>query len=776
MAPLQMKKWTGFVLGFLVIALITTLTTSAHLYWRNFHRPAGLFDLSQIEEMERASVVTDRTGKKLGEFYIQNRVPVPLKKIPKNLIGAVVATEDQRFWSHSGVDFWGILRAVGKNTMSGKIEQGASTLTQQLARNTFDLRGRNYKRKLLEIALAIRIEQNLSKHEILEAYLNRVYFGSGFYGVEAASQGYFGVHVSDLTLAQSATLASLLKSPNQLSPKKNPEGAKKARDVVLEQMHRLGLIDKEEQLEASEEQMVLSPNKRENKGSHFLEMVRQKAVDLLGYEKTMRGGLKIQTTLDASLQGKLEETASQNLGRLEYLHRSSLKETHEDYSTAEKKSHPPQYLQIATVVLENSTGGVLALVGGRDFSHSEYNRATQMRRPPALAYSPITILAALRGEIFAGSVFADRPLDNKFVGIGGAVGILGEWGVERPENTYEGKLTIRRAFAKGKNSAMARLSFSIGPEQIAETASLLGIPRPSPFPPSSIGLGSHPVSPLQLALAYTCFPRGGTMPESSYFVERILDPDGHPLFVHEMRDKSVFPPSMVFQVHSMLEEGMSYGPASQTAERDLTNNYAVGRSGTSYDFQDLWFAGYDSEVTSVVWVGLDKPSRIFYGAFGSKIASPIWAVAMNWSGETRSPRKIQPPIGLVKVEVCISSGELAAPSCTSPEGTPNLVEEYDRVDAPKRRVCHVHSGALHPLSRDNAVSPWPRATQTVDLSKIRPVGVRSWGVEGPDPYDSSFYLPQGSYPSTPAIPVEIPSAPSQEKKLLKKESTGAKMD
>lgn len=766
-----MKQWSWVIFSVSGLVALTLSLTSAFLYWENFHKPAKTFDLEQIFTMEKASLVFARNGEKFGEFYLQNRNPVSLDQVSKNMINAVLAAEDHRFWSHWGVDLRGILRAAYENTLSGRITQGGSTVTQQLARNTFELRGRSYKRKLLEMALALRIERHISKEKILEAYLNKVYFGSGFYGISAASQGYFGVSPAHLSLAQCAALASILKSPNQLSPQKNPEQTRSSRDVVLDQMNKLGLSSSEDCEMAKQEPLSVLPAKSRKLGSYPLEMIRQRLIDLVGFEKTMKGGLEIQTSLDLNLQETMEKSSEKLLRQLEYLNRASVHETLADYEKRENPPAPPRYLQVASVVLENSTGGILSLIGGREFSHSEFNRVTQMRRPPALAFSPILLLTAFKEDIFPGSVFSDWPLDNKFVGVGGAVGILGEWGVEKEENAYEGNLTIRETFAKGKNSALARLGFSLGPERVAELATSLGLKYPA-RPAQNISLGAIPVTPLELARAYTVIPRGGSIPEKSYLIEKVIDDTGLLLFEHKSKEKSVLPKHTTFQVHSIMEEGMLYGPAAVARSKDLRNTHAVGKSGTSYDFQDLWFAGYDSEITSVVWIGTDVPARIFYGAFGSKIASPLWVTSMNWSLEHLSPSPTSPPLGLVKVKVCPVSGKLAIPECLEALTSSGPREEYDKVDAPSRKMCHVHSVLLRPAEREVESSPWPKATQTVDLSRIRPIGVKSSNVEGFDPYDSSFYLSQKTYVSSPALPSRGESALPPSSDLQKRPADG----
>lgn len=750
-----MKKWLLVGLVATLLLSLSIVSTCAYLYWKHFYQPSTSYNIDEIFAMEKASTVVDRNNKVIAKFYIQDRIPIPLDKIPKNMINAVIATEDQRFWTHSGVDPRGIARAVLENAWSKKITQGGSTLTQQLARNAYELKGRNYKRKLLEIALAHRIEKNVPKEKILEAYLNRVYFGSGFYGIESAAQGYFGLPAEKLNLAQCALLASVLKSPNKLSPKRNLSAARQSRNVVLGQMEKLGLVSRSDALSSSREEIELASQAKSGTGSYLVEMVRQQVVDKVGFERTMSGGLTIHASLDWGLQKKMEASAEKELSKLEYLNRSSLAETLTDYEKNRGEGKQPSYLQVASVVLENSTGAILSLIGGRDFLHSEYNRATQMKRPPALAFSPFQILAALRSGIFAGSVFLDWPLDNKFVGVGGAEGILGEWGVETEANAYQGSLTIREAFSWGKNSALARLGFSTGIDAIAKTASLLGM-ESRQYPSTNWILGMMPVSPLKLALAYTVFPTGGSPPTSPYVISKIVDSSGSVMFEHKPSKRAVMPPTVVYQVHSMMESGMIAGPASRARAGGLINPVAVGRSGTSYDFQDLWFAGYDSNVTSVVWIGLDKPSRIFYGAFGSVCSSPLWITAMNWSMENRKPSPISPPAGLTKVLVCPRSGVRATKECELSSDKELLREEYDLASSGHETKCTAHSGTLRKVTRALGESQWPRASLSVDVSKIRPVGVKSGNVTGFDPYDSESYLLQRDYSSAPALPLESP--------------------
>jgi membrane peptidoglycan carboxypeptidase len=738
---------------------------------RDYADQASSYNLSEIEKMELASEVLDRYGNLLGKFYIMNREPIELSSVSPTMIDAILAAEDQRFWEHGGVDWIGVARAFWENLKSGRVTQGASTITQQLARNSFNLKGRSYSRKLLEMALASRIEEAYDKRRIVELYLNRIYFGSGFYGVESAARGYFGVGADSLTAGQAATLAGIIRSPNALSPfKKNAETVR-VRNAVLLNMKNLGFLSNSQYEEYKAAPIGEIEPSSGGRISYALEMVRQEVIEKLGYDQTMSGGLIIETTLDGALQKKAEISLLEGL---------DFAESHQEYKGLKRQDHlsrvskgkggprrsSPEYLQGAVVAAENSGGGILALVGGRSFEDSEYNRASQMSRPPAQAFAPFVVLSALSNGKFAGTVLQDWPLDNKFVGIGGVEGILGEWGVESRENRYEGPVTVRDALAKGKNSALARLGFAVGLDTVGATASDLGIPLPSP-PLAGALLGSFPVSPMNLTRAFMVFPNGGEIPAELYLVERVTSSSGKPLFEHKSKKNRVVAHPVSYQVHSMLEEGMRQGPASRAkTEWGLENPNAVARSGTSYDFKDAWFVGYDSKVTCVVWIGFDRPSSIFEGAFGSVLAAPIWSQVMNAASKKYPGERLLPPFGLKKVEVCQETGELASPDCYGSPDRPIARpprEEYDLLSASDRGLCELHSGRVKSYTKEFEDSGWPRAAQVADLSLVRPVDVASVYVVGSaDPYGSVSPLNMGNVAVASAVPVTTTESGSAE--------------
>ena len=439
--PFYKRKLLWIPLGILCLGAFAAWVAFGILSYR-FEKRAEEFDLSKVSSMEAASVLYDRNGRDFGKIFIQNRQPVPYDRISPMLTKAVIAAEDNKFYEHDGVDYFGIMRAMIANYRRGKISQGASTVTQQLARNSFDMHARTYERKIVEMFLSWRIEKNFKKERIMELYLNRVYFGSGFYGAEAAARGYFGRPAKDLDIGQCAMLAGLLKSPQSLSPWNNIEGATDVRNFVLRRMREMGFITKEQMKEQIA--MKLYAVKRMNpfKISYAVDMIRQQAIKALGFDRAMNGGYRIETTLDSDMQRVAERATRDFLSQVEsvpgYAHptfaqyRDQTKEIEDAINKGNMavKMPEPKYIQGAALALDNATGGVLAMVGGRDFKHSEYNRAFQGTHPLGTAFTPLVFAAAYESGTFPGEIVQDACIDNRYVMVGGETGILGEWGRE----------------------------------------------------------------------------------------------------------------------------------------------------------------------------------------------------------------------------------------------------------------------------------------------------------------------------------------------------------
>ena len=732
-----------------------------------FTEMARQFDLDRLERMESASLVYDRKGELVGKFFIQNRDPVPYDKLPKVLVEAVVAAEDQRFWSHDGVDYFGIARAALANWSAGRIRQGASTVTQQLARNSFELKERTYRRKLLEITLAHRIEESFPKEKIMELYLNRVYFGGGLYGAEAAARGYFGIPAAQLTAAQAATLAGLLKSPNSLSPWSNLEGARVSRDYVLRQMRDLGFLDREEYTKALAEQLTVRQRPDPVKQSYAMDYVRQQAISSLGYDRAMNGGFRIHTTLDTPLQKAAEEALQRRLDEVEK-RRGYANQTYGDFAREFLESPPkpgasntiaPDYLQGAVLAVDNATGGVLVMVGGRDFRHSEYNRSVQGRRPVGTAFVPLVFAAAFEKGLFPGDVVQDWALDNRLVGIGGGAGILGEWGVERPDNEYEGEITLREALVRGKNAASVRVGFRTGLDAVGQLAKSAGIQSPL-RPYANSYLGTSEMTLEEVTLAYTMFPGGGTQPDRTHIIDRIEEADGAVIYRRENNRRKIVEDSTAWQVHSLLTDALVRGTGSRAmADYGLAVAGAAGKTGTAYNFTDVWFLGYDEAITCGVWMGFDRPRQIFRGAFGKDLAMPVWVDVMNASRADFPSSPLKAPVTVEQVDICRLSGERATEKCVERFRTAGggetaqstVYSEYARIGRAPSVECSVHAGGLKSYVKEYQEEEWPRAAATVDLSKVRPVDVSTAPVVGGDPYNA--ISPASSDLFGPDVPV-----------------------
>ncbi len=750
-------------------AVVTSLALMAFIWlWvekSSWEERASAFDYRRLSEMESASVIYDRAGKLLGRIFIQNRDKVPLDRISPELLRAVVAAEDTRFYQHSGVDYVGIARAMVANYKAGRTRQGASTLTQQLARNSFPdelpSNDRGYQRKLLEIFVAREIEKRYDKTKILELYLNRVFFGSGFYGVEAAARGYFGKRAIDLNISEAATLAGMLKSPNNLAPWKNRQACLDQRNVVLRRMLELGNITKEEFETTVALDLFIKNRQQIHQESYALSVVARQVIDLFGRDSAVSDGFRIYTTIDGELQRKAEQALGAQLTAIErregfeapsFADYDALFRAHErKLASAGTDDVPPlatpEYLQGAVVALDNATGGILTLVGGRDFQHSEYDRVLTSKRPPGTAFKPIVYAAAFERGLFPGTVLRDEVFENQKVMIGGTTGVLGEWGPERADNKYEGAISARTALVKSKNGATVRLGMMTGLERLIPLAREAGIDSAlRPFPATY--LGSSEITLMELTNAYTLFPNLGARPEKPFIIDRIETKEGKVVYQGRSPMKRVLKPTTAYEIHSCLAEVLDRGTAEKTyTELGLKRFPLGGKTGTAYNFTDTWFVGYSSAVTCGVWVGFDKPHTIYRGAFSNEVALPLWVEVMKATFANYKAQDIPEPKGLIKCEICSASGLLATDKCVETAQNGETGETINRrttyfemcteEQAPKVG-CDVHSGGT-PASFVKVIpsTEWPRASLAVNVANRTPVELTSPTVVGEDPYNSS---------------------------------------
>ncbi|PYJ34147.1 MAG: hypothetical protein DME79_04695 [Verrucomicrobia bacterium] len=749
-----MRPW--FYLPVAVVATLSVfLTVFIFSLTAELKAQARTFDLNKLEQMESASVILDRNGKIFGQIYVENRETVPYEQLPADLINAVVAVEDAKFYQHHGYDLLGIIRAALKNFTAGHVRQGASTITQQLARNSFSLKERTFRRKLLEIFLSQRIEDQFGKQKIMELYLNRIYFGGGLYGAEAAARGYFAKPAREMSLAECATLAGLIKSPNRLSPWTDRANSREVRDYALDRMRDLGFISRERCAAARAEQIAIGNRQNAQGQTYAVDYIRQQVIAAVGWNRAMNEGFRIRTTIDVDLQKAAEDSLRTHLEAIEqrpdYNH-----QTYAAYAASFKKAKAnatmsdqptPEYLQGAIIGLDNASGDIMVLAGGRDFEHNQYNRALQARRPAGTAMLPFVYAAAFEKGMYPGSLVEDSPLDNRAVMIGGTTGILGEWGPESSDNRYEGAMTARQAMAKSKNGATVRIGMDAGVDAVLQLSTSAGIRSQLRHFPATF-LGSSEITLAELALAYTIFPNGGWRPNAPHILDRIEEKDGTLVWDAKQENirKLVMKPETAYEVHSCLVDALQSGTGKAAfTQFGLKKIPAAGKTGTAYDFTDALFAGYDSNFTCAVWAGFDKPQKIYRGAFGRELALPVWVDIMNAAAQSYPPREIKQPSNLKQIEICSRSGLLATDKCYDAVKMPSgdtvqrrsTYMEIATLSQAPTEPCNVHGEPRARLAREFGSGDLPRAALAVNLSEITPVVIRSPTLlADKDPYNS----------------------------------------
>ncbi len=586
----------------LAALLVWAVVAAGYYVW------ALTFDLSAIREIPQRSAVLDKDGK----FYSrmaggENRVTAPFDKISNHFVNALITREDTRFYSHHGVDPIGIARAIVRNFMFGRIREGASTITQQLARNSFPLGGKTLHRKLIEAALAFRIETELTKEEILEAYMNRIYFGSGFWGVETASRGYFGKPASRLTLSEAALLAGLIRSPSNFSPFVDPERSIKERDVVLHRMHELELIDARQLADALSRKISLStPPRTAPQADWAMETIRRELALVLPGDRLEEGGLTIHTTLDPELQRAAERAVSRRLDQVEQ--RAGYRHP--------RKGETSEYLQGALLAIDNRTGGIRAIVGGRDYSDSTYHRAFDARRPIGSTAKPFVFAAAFANGLKPGDRISDARLRP-----GEIPRDLGHYDPSNADGKYGGDIRAGDALVHSRNTATVRVGLRTTLPTVADFMQRAGLAREiNPYP--AICLGAFETTLKDLTAAYTAFATGGIRLQP-YLIDKVTDSEGNVLFQATRGKIRFLDEKSARQTSDLLVEVVTRGTASGARAMGLRKR-AAGKTGTTDQSRDAWFVGYTKSLTCGVWVGFDQPRTILRGGSGADLALPIW--------------------------------------------------------------------------------------------------------------------------------------------------------
>ena len=613
----------------------------------------GLFigltrDLPQIRSLESfsPSAVTrifSSDGVLLSEIFLEKRHPVPLKKIPQHLKQALIATEDRKFYSHSGVDLKAVIRAIYKDIRAGEFVEGASTITQQLAKTLFLTPRKTIVRKIKEALLAFQLERRYTKDEILTYYLNQVYFGSGAYGAESAARIYFGKSVSELNLPECALLAGIPKSPLRYSPLNHPEMAVKRRNIVLGQMHDVKLLTQTELKEARQQPLQLAADPREPViAPYFIDTVKKELEEIVGADQLYKGGLRVYTTLSYNLQQAAESALARGVRALE--------------ARMQKNRIADPVPQAALVCLEVSTGGVVAMVGGRDFAQSPYNRAVTALRQPGSAFKPIVYAYAVEQGFPQNKLLLDAPVTFK------GAGANKDWIPQNFSKTYLGEITMRRALAVSENIPAVRLLETLGPAPIARFGHKLGITS-NLRSDLTLALGSSEVTLLELTAVYAVFANQGQWIKP-YGILEINDRRGRPLWRVRPQKRVVMSRAGAAIITDMLTAVIEEGTGRRAG--DLTKPLA-GKTGTTDDYTNALFIGFSPSLAAGVWVGRDRNLTLGDRETGSRAALPIWIDFMRQALAAKSLGYFDIPDDVVKVRIDPVTGEAAG------EDTPGSV-------------------------------------------------------------------------------------------------------
>jgi 1A family penicillin-binding protein len=685
---------------------------AAFLLWFAYDLTAGLPTKAQVRalgDMAQATTIFDAHDTPAFTFFKEQRIEVPLERMSPNLIKAIVSVEDQRFYEHRGVDFVRVAAAAVRNLHERRRAEGGSTITQQLARQTFLSRDKTYRRKLKEVILAAHIEREYSKKDILELYLNKVYFGDGLYGAEAASRGYFGKHASELTVDEAALLAGLIQSPSSYAPTVNLDRATARRNVVLQTMASAGAIDQAQYERAKQAAVDLTNTleMRESFGLYFKENVRKELVERFGAARVAEGGLRVFTTLDPDLQRAAEKTLEDGLAAIErrrgYAH-----------PRREADSTGSDYLQGALVAMDPRTGAVRAMVGGRDFTESRFNRATQARRQSGSAFKPFVYAAALEAGYSPATV-----IDNLNLPI---MTPDGSW-VPEDAHASAGSMTMRAALRMSSNRAAVQMLNTIGIPTAVSYAQKLNVGTPPSVP--SLALGTSDVTLLSLTSAYGAFADEGLL-RAPMLIRRVEDSDGKVLFQDSGKSQRAVSEATAFLMSSMLADVINSGTAYKARQAGFTLP-AAGKTGTTNGYADAWFVGFTPHLVTGVWVGFDQPQTIAANGYAAELAVPIWGGFMKIATKGDAPDWFTKPADVVSANVCRLSGKLPNAGCAA---VPALDEngylvtrsqvytDYFVKGTQPTTICPLHPGGI-PV--DAATLPIP--VPTTGVAPSPPIGV-----------------------------------------------------
>ncbi|MCK8818100.1 PBP1A family penicillin-binding protein [Natroniella sulfidigena] len=648
-------------------------------------------DISEYGQWTTAESTTIYTadGEVLTRLYEQDRVYAPLSEVPEDLENAIVAIEDDRFYDHYGIDVRGILRALSVNLRHRATVEGASTITQQLAKNALLTPERLYSRKLQEMYIALQFERKYTKDEILEFYLNEIFLGHSVYGVQNAANFYFNKDVDELTLAESALIAGLPRAPNYYSPYRNPDEAIRRRNVVLNRMLEQGYITAEEAEKASQEELNLEQGEEDdnndNIAPYFVEHIRKELLDEFGARKVYTGGLEVHTSLDLEMQKQAEETVKQAI------------ESGEIPTGEEGESQP----QLSLITLDPHTGYIKSMIGGRN--NDQFNRATQAYRQPGSAFKPFVYTEAVKDGAGTGTVVDDTPKEYR-TDLDGR----DSWIPRNVNDQYLGPTTLRTGLARSINVMTVRLLDEVGISNTMQTAREMGIRNIIPEDRNlSLALGglTKGVSPLEMATAYGTLATGGIKAEP-IAITKVLDNRGNEIYNNPPSKDIVLEQSEAYLVTDMLKSAVARGPDIWgTGWRAYLGRPAAGKTGTTSNYSDAWFVGYTPDLVTSVWLGEDSPKRMEYPQrddegnvitddngnpqteiIASGHAAQLWGDYMRNVVQGRPVAEFERPNNIITKEINSKSGQLPGPYC--PEHT--ITDELFIEGTEPTETCELH--------------------------------------------------------------------------------------
>lgn len=719
-----------FLIGFGLVLAGATATVAVLN-----HFSKGLPDVSKLRHYEPSETtrIFAADGELIATLFKENRTWTPYEEISPHLIQGVVAIEDSRFYDHRGVDPIGVARAAVFDIMHSGAHQGASTVTMQLARNLFLTPTRTMERKIREVLLALQIEKKFTKDEIMELYLNQIYFGAGAYGVQAAASTYFNKKAKDLTAAEASLLAGLPQSPSAYSPLVDPQAAKRRQILVLGRMVHLGFLSWSEYRAALQEtrgfkfQDYRKKNIQILKVPYFTTYVLKQLYNRYDEELLYRGGLKIHTTVDLELQRKCEKIVGEQV-------RASARAINVDNG--------------AMVMVENKTGFIRAMVGGTKWTdENQFNRAWQARRQPGSSFKIFVYTTAIESGYSPDTIIPDSPVTFR-------IGPTETWAPKNSDHAFMGAIPMWKALMYSRNVVAVKLLNMVTPEKVIEYAYKMGI-REKLYPHLSLALGAVEVTPLEMATAYSCLPNGGIRIEPSA-VKIIYDSQGNVIEDHTFpKQEEVLAESTAHLMIGMMKRVVESGTGTNAK---LPGREAAGKTGTTDDFRDAWFCGFTPEFTTAVWVGNDDNSKM-WRSYGGDLPARIWQRCMSAALAGKPKQSFSDIVdGKQAVLVCRDSKRRANSSC------PNSYKEYFKPNE-MPAFCKMHGRDTEFTLPDTGATPTPGD----GLQGEQPEGFESeWpDSEQPLPTDEEGWITEeaipdpGGFPEDPPPPVDAAPIPDR---------------